>query len=201
MTFDSAGSCLQGIFFHWTGIGPRPTLLLLHGIPGTEQNIDIARAIHRKRWNSLVFHYRGCWGSQGNYSIPGILEDAEAAARFLRGQEIVDTSKIAIAGLSLGGWAAIASASRDPGFRCVVPMAPASGLENDTNGLRIEDLREFNSYLSGTTPEKLQYELRQLLPIASFAAQLRNRRILLVTADRDESFPPERYTDFSQAVP
>lgn len=199
VSFDSAGSRLQGFLFQWSGLGPRPTLLLLHGIPGTEQNIDIARAIHRKRWNCLVFHYRGCWGSGGKYSIPGILDDSAMAARFLRDQEIVDTDRMAIAGLSLGGWAAVAHASRDSGFKCVVSMAPVP--DDCAARLEPEDFREFARPLSGTTPAKLKRELRQLAPLTSFAAQLRERRVLLVTADRDEYFPPASYADFLRAAP
>lgn len=199
--FDSGGSLLQGFFFHWSGTSPKPTLLLLHGIPGSEQNFDIARAIHRRGWNCLVFHYRGCWGSLGDYSIPGILGDIEAATSFLRDQEIVDTGKLAIAGISLGGWAAIAAASREPLFKCIVPIAPASGLEHDTQGLRLEDLREFAKHLTGTTAEKLQRELRALAPLASYSSGLANRRILLITAGRDEYFPEGRYDDFRKALP
>lgn len=201
VTFDSYGSRLQGFFFHWSGATPKPTLLLLHGIPGSEQNFDIARAIHRRGWNCLIFHYRGCWGSQGDYSIPGILDDIEAATSFLRDQEIVDTGKLAIAGISLGGWAAIAAGSREPLFKCIVPIAPASGLEHDTAGLRIEDLREFTRHLTGTTAEKLQQELRALAPLASYSTWLADRRILLITAGKDECFPEGRYDDFYKTLP
>ncbi|HWR10796.1 MAG TPA: alpha/beta fold hydrolase [Rectinemataceae bacterium] len=201
VTFDSGGSRLQGFFFHWSGITPKPTLLLLHGIPGSEQNFDIARAIHRRGWNCLIFHYRGCWGSQGDYSIPGILDDIEAATSFLRAQEIVDTGKLAIAGISLGGWAAIAAASREPLFKCVVPIAPASGLKHDTSGLRIEDLREFARHLTGTTAERLRQELCALAPLVSYSSWLADRRILLITAGKDECFPEGLYDDFHKTLP
>jgi uncharacterized protein len=201
VAFDSENSRLQGVFFQWAGLGPRPTLLLLHGIPGAEQNIDIARAVHRKRWNSLVFHYRGCCGSEGAYSIPGILDDAAAAARFLRDQENVDPGRLAVAGLSLGGWATIAFASGDSGFKSVVAMAPLPGPEAMEGNLRIEDLQEYSGHLSGTTPDKLRLELGQVEPIAAFAERLRDRKLLLLTADKDELFAPESYADFQRAAP
>jgi uncharacterized protein len=201
VSFDSKGSRLQGVFSQWAGLGPRPTLLLLHGIPGAEQNVDIARAVHRKKWNCLIFHYRGCCGSEGDYSIPGILDDAAAAATFLREQGSVDSGRLAVAGLSLGGWAAIAFASRDSGFKSVVAMAPLPGPEREARGLGIEDLREYSEHLSGTTPDKLLRELGQIEPIDAFAEQLRDRNVLLVTADKDELFPPGRYTGFQRAAP
>lgn len=48
-----------------------PAVLMLHGIPGTEQNWDVAYALRDAGFHCLVFHYRGCWGSEGNYSIAG----------------------------------------------------------------------------------------------------------------------------------
>ena len=39
--------------------GPKSTLLLLHGLPGNEQNLDLAQEIRRAGWNVLTMHYRG----------------------------------------------------------------------------------------------------------------------------------------------
>lgn len=41
------------------GAGPHPTVLLLHGLPGNEQNVDLAQSIRRAGWNVLTLHYRG----------------------------------------------------------------------------------------------------------------------------------------------
>jgi predicted alpha/beta-fold hydrolase len=46
-----------------------PGVLLLHGIPGTEQNHDVAYALRDEGVAVLLFHYRGCWGSSGSYAI------------------------------------------------------------------------------------------------------------------------------------
>src|SRR5260370_1033733 len=40
------------------GAGAHPTVLLLHGFPGSEQNLDLAQAIRRAGWNVLRPHYR-----------------------------------------------------------------------------------------------------------------------------------------------
>lgn len=50
------------------GEGPHPTILLLHGIPGSEQNLDLAQAFRRSGFHVMTFHYSGSWGSSGNYS-------------------------------------------------------------------------------------------------------------------------------------
>ena len=55
------------------------TVVLLHGLPGNEQNLDLAQAIRRAGWNVLTLHYRGAWGSPGQFSLQHVLEDADAA--------------------------------------------------------------------------------------------------------------------------
>ena len=62
-TFDSDGHRLIGTLYLARGEEPKPTVLLLHGCPGLEKNLDLAVLLRDRGWNSLVFHYRGCWGS------------------------------------------------------------------------------------------------------------------------------------------
>lgn len=58
-----------------------PSVFMLHGIPGTEQNFDVAYALRDAGFNCLLWHYRGCWGSDGSYSIDGLPDDIESALR------------------------------------------------------------------------------------------------------------------------
>src|SRR3954454_22081602 len=64
----SGGAGMNALLFLAAGSGPKPTLLLLHGLPGNEQNLDLAQAIRRAAWNVLTMHYRGSWGSPGTFS-------------------------------------------------------------------------------------------------------------------------------------
>jgi pimeloyl-ACP methyl ester carboxylesterase len=84
-------------------------MLLLHGLPGNEQNLDLAQAVRRAGWNVLTMHYRGSWGSPGRFSLAGASDDVDAAMAFLRQPENVreygiDTRRIVIAGHSMGGF-------------------------------------------------------------------------------------------------
>ena len=45
LIFISSNEKLLGTFFLTSGIGPHPTVLLLHGFPGNEVPSDIAHAI------------------------------------------------------------------------------------------------------------------------------------------------------------
>ena len=94
-------------FFVAAGSGPHPTVLLLHGFPGTELNLDLARAIQRAGWNVLAIHYRGVWGAPGQFALGNTIEDSRAALRWLREasrQAQVDTSQIVVLGHSMGGF-------------------------------------------------------------------------------------------------
>ena len=66
---DSHGSNIMGLFLLASGTQPHPTVILLHGFPGYEQNIDLAQSLRRDGWNVLAMHYRGAWGSQGAFSF------------------------------------------------------------------------------------------------------------------------------------
>jgi hypothetical protein len=102
----SHGSGMNAVMYTASGAGPHPTLLLLHGFPGNEQNLDLAQAARRAGWNVLTFHYRGSWGSQGDFSFLNAAEDAHAALAFLRDPANVarfhiDPDRIVVAGLFL----------------------------------------------------------------------------------------------------
>ena len=47
LAFTSHGSRLNGLMYTAQGAGPHPTVILLHGYPGVERNLDLAQAIRR----------------------------------------------------------------------------------------------------------------------------------------------------------
>ena len=53
VTFDSDGHRLVGVLYLARGPGPKPTVLLLHGCPGLEKNLDLA-AVLRDREKQLA---------------------------------------------------------------------------------------------------------------------------------------------------
>jgi dipeptidyl aminopeptidase/acylaminoacyl peptidase len=130
VTFDSDGHRLLGTLYLARGSAPKPTVLLLHGCPGLQQNADLAVALRDRGWNSLVFHYRGCWGSAGDYDLRTIPRDVTAAVDHMQGgwYPSVDPARLAVVGHSLGGWAAILAAAADPRLRAVAVLGAAVDL-------------------------------------------------------------------------
>lgn len=121
----SHGFGMNALFYLAGGVGPHPTIVLLHGFPGNEQNLDLAQAIRRAGWNVLTLHYRGAWGSPGIFSISHVLEDADAAVGFVRSPDIaakfgIDTHRIVLGGHSMGGFASAAHARTDGSLLAVV---------------------------------------------------------------------------------
>src|SRR5436190_24044770 len=57
----SANSLLAGFIYKANGAQKHPTLLLLHGYPGNERNLDIAQVVRSHGWNVIYFDYRGSW--------------------------------------------------------------------------------------------------------------------------------------------
>jgi pimeloyl-ACP methyl ester carboxylesterase len=171
----SHGDGMNALFMLAAGAGPKPTMLLLHGLPGNEQNLDLAQAVRRAGWNVLTLHYRGSWGSSGRFSLAGAGEDVDAAMAFLRQPDTVaqfgiDPRRIVIAGHSMGGFFAARYAATHGDVSGVVLLDPwnigASGKDvvahPETRQEAIADMGEdFGNSLAGTDASRLVAEVER----------------------------------------
>ncbi len=124
VAFESGGDRLNGLLYVAAGAAPHPAVLLLHGNPGNERNLDLAQAIRRAGYTVLFFDYRGNWGSGGTFSRTHALEDVHAALRWVRSSTTarqfgIDPSRVALVGHSMGGWLSLMAAAADPSVACV----------------------------------------------------------------------------------
>ncbi len=190
----SMESKLLGALYRAGGQGDHPTALLLHGIPGLEKNIDLAYALREAGWNTLLFHYRGCWGSEGAYTLAGIPDDVRAAVDAItKGNFAVDRGRIAAIGHGLGGWAAIVAASRDPRIRAVVTMGGISNLRSMS--LSDECATDYARFLHGITGKGIQSQWRALgatyNPV-DIVRRIEMCPILIIHGANDEVAPPSQ---------
>src|SRR5260370_9320480 len=74
----SDGSRLMGMLLLASGAEMHPTVILLHGFPGYEQNMDLAQALRRDGWNVLAVPYRGPWGAGGTFTFTHCLQGVDA---------------------------------------------------------------------------------------------------------------------------
>jgi uncharacterized protein len=191
VTFDSDGHRLVGVLYLARGAEPKPTALLLHGCPGLEKNLDLAVRLRDRGWNALLFHYRGCWGSAGRYDLRTVPRDVTAAVGYLAGCPRVDPGRIAAVGHSMGGWAAIMTASGEPRLSAVAVYGAATrlGAGLHLGPDRVEE--EFTRFLA-VTPEEFAVQLatvgRRMDALAAVTA-IRPRPLLVVHGTRDRWVP------------
>ena len=103
----SGGSNLAGFIYKANGAQKHPTLLLLHGYPGNERNLDLAQVVRAHGWNVIYFDYRGSWGSQGKFSFKNCVEDVVNVVAFCKKYQDslqIDPARIVLFGHSMGGW-------------------------------------------------------------------------------------------------
>ena len=196
LAIPSGATALNAVLYTAAGAGPHPTVLLLHGFPGNEQNLDLAQAMRRAGWNVLTLHYRGSWGTPGDFSFRHVLEDADAALAWLRGPggraAGVDAGHIAVVGHSMGGMATAYEAGHDPAI-VGAALISAAGMSLFT-GPKAEMTKALGSeygagtmhMLAGTTPEALYEEVvANPVPftLKTYAAGAAKKPVLVVSSD------------------
>ena len=116
----SGNSLVAGLIYSANGVQKHPTLLLLHGYPGNERNLDIAQVVRSHGWNVIYFDYRGSWGSQGKFSFKNCVEDVVNVVAFCKKYQDslkIDTSNIVLFGHSMGGWVCLKALQELPSIK------------------------------------------------------------------------------------
>jgi pimeloyl-ACP methyl ester carboxylesterase len=199
----SHGELLNAIAYIAAGPGPHPIVILLHGFPGNEKNLDLAQSIRRAGWDVLWFNYRGSWGSPGSFSFTHAMEDTQAALAYLRDPANAkrlrsDPKKIVVVGHSMGGMIAASIGARDPAVRAVglisaadmaeraLPAVKAGQAEAAVGPMGKALAAEGIAPLAGCTPESLARDLIAHAALWSLPAQasgLAPRPVLVVSSD------------------
>jgi pimeloyl-ACP methyl ester carboxylesterase len=201
ISIGNSGERINALFYIAAGRGPSPTVILLHGIPGNERNLDVAQAVRRAGANVLFLSYRGTWGNGGLFSRANALADVATALRYLRSAESVgryhiDVRRLALVGHSFGGWVALMGAAADPTVACVAGIdvanvgARAKLLRSDparsaTAIANAESLIAPGAPYRATSGAALVAEMKAHADewdLPSHASELRSRPVLLISA-------------------
>jgi len=188
---------INGVAYLAAGPGPHPTIVICHGWPGNEKNLDLAQALRRAGWNAITFNYRGSWGSPGVFRFAQNPDDARAVLAHLRNPDVaaklgIDTRRIVLAGHSMGGWVAANVGSDDIGLApklagVVLISAANMGMVGVQPRARVVAQAADNSEaLAGTSPEIQADEL--IASAARFdlrprAGGLARQPLLVLTSD------------------
>lgn len=209
VVIESAGEPMNGIVYVASGPGPHPSVVLLHGFPGSERNLDLAQAMRRAGFNVLFFHYRGAWGSAGRFTFSGALEDVAAAVGWLRSPESVasfrvDPARITLVGHSMGGFMALVAGSELPEVRCIASLAGANlglmGAAASRDPAQAEAMAQalagWAGPIRGASGTELVAEVAsnaERFDTRSRAEALATRPLLLVAGDADPFTPMEAH--------
>lgn len=189
----SHGLLINGVLYSPSGGGAHPTIVLCHGLPGNEKNLDLAQALRRAGWNAVTFNYRGSWGSPGVFRFSQNLEDADAVLAYLRDPANsaklgVDTKRIVLAGHSMGGWVTVLTAAHDHALAGVILICAADmgQMGRVPHEKLVAEMADNMEALSGVTAESMAGEVAR--NAASFAFSnavdgLKSVPLLVLTAN------------------
>lgn len=209
LQIESGGSMMNGHLYVANGAGPHPTIVFLHGFPGNEKNLDLAQTMRRAGFNTLYFHYRGAWGSEGEYSATHLIEDAAAAIKYLEdegraGNNRIDPDHISLIGHSLGGFTALVAGVENPQIQCTVALAPANSYPR---AAAITDLSTLpNTPVPGLKNYSYSDLVHQLLANKErfdFVPRMeayKNRPLLLISGLKDSVLPMETQLPIAEAA-
>lgn len=204
LRIPSGGHLMNAMLYLPAGRGPHPVAILMHGLPGNEQNLDLAQVMRRAGWAVVTFHYRGTWGSAGAFSLDGVGEDAMAVVDWVHRPAAasayrLDPARVAVLGHSMGGYAAAYACAKTPsvlGCGLIAPwdisadqpvMARMTPAERDT--FVATSFNDIDGRISGMSARGIVDLIAkdgQKWRLADFAPALAKRPLLVVTDTRDD---------------
>jgi pimeloyl-ACP methyl ester carboxylesterase len=203
MQIPSHGSLVNGLVYVAAGAEPHPVVILLHGFPGNERNLDLAQDMRRAGWDVMYFNYRGSWGSPGDFSFSHGIEDVASAIAYVREPENarrlrLDPSRIVLVGHSMGGFMTVQAASADPAIKAIAMISAADFgdrfMQMQKQGSRADALKKMSAGLagegmaplSGCTPDSLANEVAShatAWALSSMVGALKDRPAFVITSD------------------
>ena len=208
MQIPSGDGAMNAIVYTPGGNGPHPAMLLFHGLPGNEQNLDLAQAARRAGFVVLSLHYRGSWGSPGSFSHASTSADGLAAFDWLAepaqlARFGIDAKRMIIAGHSFGGQLAVrTAAARTAASGLLVIDAGNSGAvykawraSGQPQPVPTAAMRADYLPLVGASPESLFAEVAadpDRYDSTTYAGAVAGRPVLLVAASLHTNLPGMR---------
>jgi len=214
-TIELDGIKIRGTFFFPSSHPARqyPTLIICHGIPGSgatrPQNDpgyeDLAGQFLSCGIASVLFNFRGCGESEGDFDIMGWTRDLDAVIDKTLNTPYIDPTRVMVLGFSGGGAAAIyVGASSSVIYSLAVVGTPAnfSIFEKDPNEI-ISDFRKRGLFRNPDFPENIQKWIKGFEEIqpSRWVAQFKGKHLLVVHGDSDELVPVSQAREIIDRAP
>jgi triacylglycerol esterase/lipase EstA (alpha/beta hydrolase family) len=206
LTLKSEGKKLLGTIFAHSGSKPRKTILLLHGFPGSEFAYDLGHIFLRAGWNVVSFHYRGTWGSEGEFTFQNAIDDVKNVLNILHDDSLgngyhVDPQKIVMVGHSFGGFSALKVLSEQNMVNYAAAIAP---FNIGTLGTYLREHPEFlgeaesrmdwsANFIRNSSGKKLVADMVSHEPdfnLISFIPNYKQKKILFIGGEYDNTSEP-----------
>ncbi len=200
LEFKSSGSSIFGFEYVANGKGPHPTIILLHGLPGNERNLDLAQNLRRAGYNVIYFDYRGSWGSKGTFGFGNGIADAKAVIDYIcepahAATMRIDTTRIALIGHSMGAGMALINGINDKRVKAIVGISvfnPYTLLKGKDAPGNLVSLKEYlltlgmlncdpNTFLKEMLANIEQYNIEQMVANSS-------KPILVIDEHRNNNY-------------
>lgn len=182
-----------------------PAVVLCHGYQRSiEETFALGFELRERGFNALVFDFRGCGRSGGQYTSLGFHEprDARAAVGWLR-ERTGGQVPIGVLGISMGGSVAMTLAADCPDVRALVTDSAFSTLrgaiQQRFRGLRFPSLQLH--YLSLYAAERLCDGRADAVRPIDAARRLRDLPVLLIHGTADDIVPYEHALELHAALP
>ncbi|WP_291766967.1 alpha/beta hydrolase family protein [Caldivirga sp. UBA161] len=187
-------------------LGRFPAVVMLHGFTGNhiEANrlyVDIARALCEVGFVVVRFDYRNHGDSSGpfeDFDIENAVSDAEYMVNYTLKLDYVDSSRLAIIGLSMGGNIALRIYSSMPNtIKAVILLSP--GISFHGISKLLEQARGDYVYF-GAFRLKVSNVAKMAKSDAMSIADSINAPILIIHAKNDEAVPYQQSVEFHNRV-
>lgn len=177
-----------------------PGLVIAHGFPSGRNAGRVSaksfpeladRIAAELGWKVLVFTFRGCGDSAGNFSFRGWLADIAAGVFYLRSQ--ADVGGVWLAGFGTGGALAICAAAADESIQGVAAVSAPADFDDWANHPRrlMQHAREVGVIHDPAFPAGFDMWAREAREVRAVARvrDLAPRPLLVLHGSEDDAVP------------
>jgi len=198
MILNIKGDSIAGYAFIANGEKTKETVIMLHGLPGNDNQFDIAQSIRRTGRNVIHFNYRGSWGSHGDFLYSNSLEEVDEVIKYLSNAENskrlrIDTNSFVILGRSYGGGIALIQGSKNERVKKIIAV---SSMNAGSRFNPIQDLSELSGWknyldrqvmlnVNANTFLQEMLDNKEKYNVLTYNNQLKNKKVLLIESSEN----------------
>lgn len=198
VSFESERYKLLGRIYKPNKPGRFPAIAICHGYPGDNKNMDLAEELALNGITTLIFYYRGAWGSEGTYSFKGFEPSTRDAIEYLISLPFVDPRRVGLIGYSMGAIPLAARLRSDPSLKTGIFISPAVDISAFASKDKLDTvipvfIEMAEGKLNGLNAEMLKADLSWALDNQNPIEMIRDTRVpvMVVVGSSDQLTPPE----------